>query len=132
MDVLNKCSYLLMKVVWVSAQMKYGEQSTAGTSVGNTSFFAVLQSVLYGSDDKILDGIWKSSFCVNSYAFWCKFLDYFLWQRADGVLVPGGFGDRGIQGKILAASYARTNAIPYLGICLGMQIAVVEFARNVR
>jgi CTP synthase len=46
-------------------------------------------------------------------------------------LVPGGFGDRGIQGKILAASYARTNGIPYLGICLGMQIAVVEFARNV-
>jgi hypothetical protein len=57
MDVLNKCSYLLMKVVCVSAQMKYGEQSTAGTSMGNTSFFAVLQSVLYGSDDKILDGI---------------------------------------------------------------------------
>jgi len=52
-------------------------------------------------------------------------------KRADGVLVPGGFGDRGIQGKILAASYARTNGIPYLGICLGMQIAVVEFARNV-
>jgi CTP synthase len=52
-------------------------------------------------------------------------------KRADGVLVPGGFGDRGVQGKILAANYARTNEIPYLGICLGMQIAVVEFARNV-
>jgi CTP synthase len=52
-------------------------------------------------------------------------------QRADGVLVPGGFGDRGVQGKILAANYARINEIPYLGICLGMQIAVVEFARNV-
>jgi len=47
------------------------------------------------------------------------------------VLVPGGFGDRGVEGKILAATFARTNGVPYLGICLGMQLAVVEFARNV-
>lgn len=50
---------------------------------------------------------------------------------SDGILVPGGFGDRGIEGKILAAKYARENNIPYLGICLGMQIAVIEFARHV-
>ena len=49
----------------------------------------------------------------------------------DGILVPGGFGDRGIEGMITAARYARTNGIPYFGICLGMQIAVIEFARNV-
>lgn len=49
----------------------------------------------------------------------------------DGILVPGGFGDRGIEGKIMAAEYARTNKIPYLGLCLGMQTAVIEFARNV-
>ena len=49
----------------------------------------------------------------------------------DGILVPGGFGGRGIEGKILAANYARTHGIPYLGICLGMQIAIIEFARNV-
>ena len=48
-----------------------------------------------------------------------------------GILVPGGFGNRGIEGKILAAQYARENKIPYLGLCLGMQIAVIEFARNV-
>ncbi|MGB9859532.1 MAG: CTP synthase [Moorellaceae bacterium] len=48
-----------------------------------------------------------------------------------GILVPGGFGDRGIEGKILAAGWARRKKIPYLGICLGMQLAVVEFARNV-
>jgi len=48
-----------------------------------------------------------------------------------GILVPGGFGDRGIEGMILAAQYARTENIPYFGICLGMQIAVIEFARNV-
>ncbi|AUM63030.1 CTP synthase [Spiroplasma monobiae] len=48
-----------------------------------------------------------------------------------GILVPGGFGEDGVQGKILAAQYARENNIPYLGICLGMQIACIEFARNV-
>ncbi|HHY82662.1 MAG TPA: CTP synthase [Clostridiales bacterium] len=49
----------------------------------------------------------------------------------DGIIVPGGFGDRGIEGMILAAKYAREHRIPYFGICLGMQIAVIEFARNV-
>jgi CTP synthase len=49
----------------------------------------------------------------------------------DGILVPGGFGERGIAGMIVTAKYARENNIPYLGICLGMQIAVIEFARNV-
>ncbi|MBX9667708.1 MAG: CTP synthase [Candidatus Obscuribacterales bacterium] len=49
----------------------------------------------------------------------------------DAILVPGGFGDRGIEGKIQAAKYARENKIPYLGLCLGMQTAVIEFARNV-
>src|ERR1700744_5284508 len=48
-----------------------------------------------------------------------------------GILVPGGFGERGIEGKIMAARYARENNIPYLGLCLGMQIATIEFARNV-
>jgi CTP synthase len=50
---------------------------------------------------------------------------------ADGILVPGGFGERGIEGKICSAHYARVNKIPYFGICLGMQIAVIEFARHV-
>jgi len=52
-------------------------------------------------------------------------------RSSDGVLVPGGFGDRGIEGKILAAQYSRENNIPYLGICLGLQIAVIEFSRHV-
>jgi len=54
-----------------------------------------------------------------------------LLHDADGILVPGGFGDRGIEGKIQAVRYARENKIPFLGICLGMQLAVVEYARNV-
>ncbi len=52
-------------------------------------------------------------------------------RAADGILVPGGFGDRGIEGKILAAHHARTNKVPYLGICLGLQVATIEFCRNV-
>ncbi|WP_294953425.1 CTP synthase [uncultured Eubacterium sp.] len=54
-----------------------------------------------------------------------------IFADVDGILVPGGFGSRGIEGKILACNYARTHGIPYLGICLGMQIAIIEFARNV-
>ena len=54
-----------------------------------------------------------------------------IFQDADGILVPGGFGDRGIPGMIESAKYAREHRIPYLGICLGMQIAVIEFARHV-
>lgn len=49
----------------------------------------------------------------------------------DGILIPGGFGDRGVEGKVLAAQYAREQGIPYFGLCLGMQIAVIEFARHV-
>jgi len=54
-----------------------------------------------------------------------------LLSSADGILIPGGFGSRGIEGKIAAAKYARENKVPYFGICLGMHIAVIEFARNV-
>ena len=54
-----------------------------------------------------------------------------LLHGAAGILVPGGFGDRGIEGKIAAARYARETGTPYFGICLGMQVAVVEFARHV-
>jgi CTP synthase len=54
-----------------------------------------------------------------------------LLGSADGILVPGGFGNRGIAGKMLAAQYAREHKRPYLGICLGMQVAAIEFARNV-
>ena len=54
-----------------------------------------------------------------------------LLKGLDGILVPGGFGDRGTEGKIIAARYAREKKVPYYGLCLGLQIAVIEFARNV-
>ena len=53
-----------------------------------------------------------------------------LLSELDGILVPGGFGDRGTEGKIIASKYARENNLPYFGLCLGMQIAVIDFARN--
>ena len=51
--------------------------------------------------------------------------------QVDGIVVPGGFGSRGVEGKILAAKYARENKVPYLGLCLGLQVMTIEFARNV-
>ena len=57
--------------------------------------------------------------------------DMSLVDGCDAILVPGGFGERGVEGKIMAVNYARTNKIPYLGICLGLQVAMIEFARNV-
>jgi CTP synthase len=66
--------------------------------------------------------------CVSETA--SEQLDESALENADGVLIPGGFGERGIEGKIEAARIAREQGIPFLGICLGMQIAVVEFARH--
>jgi CTP synthase len=67
---------------------------------------------------------------VDSEAVEKEGVEPFL-QEAEGILVPGGFGDRGIEGKIKAVNYARSQQVPFLGICLGMQLAIVEFARNV-
>jgi len=72
-----------------------------------------LEDEIKKSDSKMYDHSWK------------------LLKEADGILVPGGFGSRGIEGKILAAKYARENKVPYLGVCLGLQIATIEFCRNV-
>ena len=69
--------------------------------------------------------LWMDSEEINESNYESKFKDI------SGIIVPGGFGDRGIGGMILAAKYARENNLPYFGICLGMQIAVIEFARNV-
>ena len=74
---------------------------------------------------KQLEINWIEADSLNS-----KNVDKIL-KNHDGILIPGGFGDRGFEGKMEAVKYARTKQIPYLGICLGMQIATIEFARNV-
>ena len=72
-----------------------------------------------------LEDSWKSNDVKEFENSWK------LLKGSDGILVPGGFGDRGIEGKILAAEYARTSSVPFLGICLGLQVATIEFCRNV-
>ncbi len=67
---------------------------------------------------------------INSERLMKGNIDHYL-NKVDGILVPGGFGNRGIEGKIRAIKYARENNVPFFGICLGMQCAVIEFARNV-
>ena len=67
---------------------------------------------------------------VDSEILTDKNIDSYL-SSVDGIIVPGGFGDRGIDGMVLACKYARENNVPYLGLCLGMQISIIEFARNV-
>ncbi len=52
-------------------------------------------------------------------------------DNVDGIVVPGGFGSRGVEGKILAAKYAREHGVPYLGLCMGMQVMVIEYGRSV-
>ncbi|MEN8172540.1 MAG: CTP synthase, partial [Chloroflexota bacterium] len=98
---------------------KYVELRDAYMSVREASQHAALS---LGLDDEIL---WIHSTEIE------KESDLAILQDADGIIIPGGFGERGTEGKIAAIQYAREHEIPLLGLCLGMQLIVVEFARNV-
>ena len=91
------------------------------------AYLSVVEALKHGgiSCKAKVEIIWIDSEELNE-----KNLDQML-HKVDGILVPGGFGNRGTEGMILAAQYARVHKIPYLGICLGMQMSIVEFARNV-
>jgi CTP synthase len=91
------------------------------------AYLSVAESLRHGGfeNDAIVDIKWVSSEDVTEE----NIADTL--KGCGGVLVPGGFGDRGIEGKIIAVGYARKNKIPYFGICLGMQMAVIEYGRNV-
>jgi len=91
------------------------------------AYLSVSEALTHGGihNDARVDIEWIHSVSVN------KETVEDLLKDADGILIPGGFGDRGIEGKLIALQYARENKVPLLGICLGMQLAVVEFARNV-
>ena len=93
------------------------------------SYLSVIKSLQHASfavnRKLVIDWIEASNLDNNGHS------DWEVLKSADGILVPGGFGDRGIEGKILAANYARVNNVPYLGICLGLQVATIEFCRNV-
>ena len=91
------------------------------------AYISVAESLRHGgiANNAEVNIKWVNSEFLNSDNIESEFIDI------DGILVPGGFGDRGIEGKILAAKFAREKKIPYFGICLGMQMAVIEFARNI-
>ncbi len=91
------------------------------------AYLSVAEALRHGGweNDANIDINW-----INSEKITDETVDQYL-ADADGILIPGGFGYRGIEGKIRAIRYARENDVPMLGICLGMQLAVVEFARNV-
>jgi CTP synthase len=90
------------------------------------AYLSVIEALLHASisHDASLELVWVSSEQLEREG--CEILD-----SLDGILVPGGFGDRGIEGKIMAIKYCREHNVPFLGICLGMQCAVIEYARNV-
>ncbi|RFA36736.1 CTP synthetase [Virgibacillus dokdonensis] len=118
LELLNKVRHL-SKTVDIALVGKYVELPDAYLSVVEALKHA---GFMYDADIRVH---W-----VNSELLDEKTIHEQL-QHVDGILVPGGFGDRGIEGKITAVQYARENKIPFLGICLGMQLATVEFARNV-
>lgn len=120
--------------VWedVVRKIKMPKQETVIAIVGKyiglkDSYKSLTEALIHGgiaNDAKVI------LHWVDSEEIEKKGVEIFL-SEVDGILVPGGFGNRGIEGKIMAARYAREKKIPYFGICLGMQIAVIEFSRNV-
>ncbi|KAI9840352.1 MAG: CTP synthase ura7 [Thelocarpon superellum] len=101
------------------------------------SYLSVIKSLEHATMrcGKKLELIWVDAAHLEPQTDQEKYASYHkAWHEictADGILVPGGFGERGIEGMIAAAKYARQHQTPFLGICLGMQVAVIEFARNV-
>ena len=105
-----------------------GKYFDTGDFMLSDSYISVIEALKISAytQDRIPELTWLSAEEFEKNARTLKKLDSF-----DGIVVPGGFGDRGILGKIKVIEYARKKKIPYLGLCYGMQLAVVEFARNV-
>lgn len=91
------------------------------------AYLSVVEALHHGGyvNERNIDIVWMDSECVREDTV------HTMMKDVDGILIPGGFGNRGIEGMILAANYARVHNIPYLGICLGMQVAAIAFARDV-
>ncbi len=113
----------------------YEQANTVGeVTIGMVGKYTELPDAYKSVNEALKHGGLKNQLTVN-----IKYIDSEdveargeeLLQGIDAILVPGGFGSRGIEGKIIAARYARENNIPYLGICLGMQVAIIEYARDV-
>jgi CTP synthase len=107
------------EIVKIAVVGKYVELHDAYMSVKEAAFHAASHR------DRRLEINWVYSGDLEKDKGWDAL------KRVDGIIVPGGFGYRGVEGKVLAARYARENKVPYLGLCLGMQAMCIEFARNV-
>ena len=116
-------------------QVLYQQANTVGeVTIGMVGKYVELHDAYKSVNEALKHGGLKNRLTVN-----IRYIDSEdvevrgndIFQGLDAILVPGGFGSRGIEGKIMAARYARENNVPYLGICLGMQVALIEYARDV-
>lgn len=116
-EIIDKIAHTKHKVK-IAIAHKYGS---------NDSYLSLLESLKHAciQNELELEVKWINARSLESSTLEESF------RNVDGILVPGGFGDDGIEGKIMAVNYARTHKIPFFGICLGMQMAVIEYARNV-
>jgi CTP synthase len=106
----------------------------AVVDIGMVGKYVQVRDSYISLNESLMHGGIKTRTRVNIHYFESEDIDRdgpAALENMDAILVPGGFGDRGIEGKIRAIRYARENRIPYLGICLGMQLAIIEYARNV-
>ncbi|MBN1779417.1 MAG: CTP synthase [Candidatus Buchananbacteria bacterium] len=115
----------LKKVVKIGMVGKY---FATGDFILPDAYLSVIESVRHAA---IANGVKVEIDWLNSDAYEKDKRMVKELKKYDGIIVPGGFGKRGIEGKILAIQYARENKLPYFGLCLGMQLATIEFARNV-
>ena len=124
-----------LQIIWIESSHLEKDENTvyASSSSNETSTSPKSQSPSIGEMKDNVHNI--SIFSDTSPHKMSKMSEYKnAWNKlksVNGILIPGGFGDRGIEGKILAVNYARTHKIPILGICLGLQVSVIEFCRNV-
>ncbi len=106
----------------------------AAVDIGMVGKYVQIRDSYISLNEALMHGGIKTRTRVNIHYFESQDIERMgpaALENMDAILVPGGFGDRGIEGKIQAIRFARENRIPYLGICLGMQLAIIEFARNV-
>lgn len=122
---LIKTIKTIKKIVKIGIVGKYFE---AGEFTLMDSYISVIEAVKHGS---WINGVKPEIFWLSAekYEKNCSELEQL--KKFDGIIIPGGFGKRGIEGKIKVIEFCRKNKIPFLGLCLGMQLAVIEFARNV-
>jgi len=105
-----------------------GKYFNTGDFILSDSYISILEAVKFSAYS---NGVKAVIHTVNARDFETKKPDYFTLDKFDGIIVPGGFGESGIEGKLNVIRYARENKIPYLGLCYGMQLMTIEFARNV-